>query len=296
MTNNLITNVLMTNKLMTNLQNYEIMKTLYLFFSILFTFQLSAQITIVQDGKKEALPNMILQVKQLDEFINRFNYKQDFYGNKIIPQFKQQFPRDKYISLLFNNQDIRILQKQEGYFKNIEYFINDVTSGNGQYIAKHSTQIYAVAICNLIYKGKNVKAKLVLNREVNNNYAKWVIRKADANFLALPPKTKSISSLPPNSNETDFISLKKILDKKDNYSSLVKSQFEYNQLSTFLHLISTGELKFKYVEKIKYLILDIKDWAIAVQEFNRDSENSGWLISNISKQDNKLLEYLGIEH
>jgi hypothetical protein len=237
---------------------------------------------------------MVLQVKQLDEFVNRFNYKQDFYGNKIIPQFTQQFPRDKYISLLFNNQDKRIFQNSAEYFGMIDHFIKDVTKGDGQYIAKYSTQTYAVAQCMLIYKGKKVKATLILNREVTKSYAKWVIRKVDATFLNLSQKGEATGSLPPNSHETDFISLKKALDKKNNFSSIVQKQFVYNQLSTFLYLISTGELKFEYVEKTKYLVLDIPNWAIAVQEYKRDSENSGWLISNITKQDAELKKYLGL--
>ena len=272
------------------------MKQIYLFLiSIIISFQLTAQITIIQNGKKEALPNMVLQVKQLDEFVNRFNYEQNFYGKKITPEFTKQFPRGKYISLLFNNQDKRIIQNSAEYFSSIEQFIKDITDGNGQYIAKHSTHIYAVADCKLFYKGKTVKATLILNREVTKSYAKWVIRKVDATFLYLPQKENPSNSLPPNSHETDFISLKKTLDKKNNFSSITQKSFQYNQLSSFLFLISTGELKFQYVEKLKYLILDIPNWAIAVQEYKRDSENSGWLISNISKQDDELKKYLGID-
>jgi len=272
------------------------MRKIYIFIlSITFCFQLTAQIEIIQDGKKEALPNMVLQVKQLDEFVGRFNYEKDFYGNKINPQFVQQFPRGKYISLLFNNQDKRIIQNSAEYFSSIENFIKEVTTGKEQYIAKYSTQIYAVTTCKLFYKGKEVKATLILNREVTENYAKWVIRKVDASFLNLPEKGKTSNSLPPDSHETDFISLKKSLDKKNNFSSITQKPFQYNQLSTFLFLISTGELKFQYVEKLKYLVLDMKGWAIAVQEYKRDSENSGWLISNISKQDDELKEFLGLE-
>lgn len=144
--------------------------------------------------------------------------------------------------------------------------------------------------------GKKKQNKLlILNRKVTNNYAKWVIRKVDAAFLNLPQKANTGNSLPPNSHETDFISLKKALDKKNNFQTIVEESFKYSQLSTFLYLISKGELKFQYVEKIKYLILDIPNWAIAVQEYKRDSENSGWLISNISKQDIELKEYLGLD-
>ena len=269
-------------------------QTFLLLITILFSLKLLAQITVEENDKKQVLPNMILQVKQLDEFVKRFNYEQDFSGKKITAQFKNQFPRDKYISLLFNNQDKRILQESAEYFTTIEQFIKDITIGKGLYIAKHSTQIYAVAKCKLIYKGKSVKATLILNREVTTNYAKWVIRKVDAEFLNLPNKKDVINSLAPNSHETDFISLKKAMDKKVNLSSLSPKDFKYNQLSTFLYLISKGELKFQYVEKIKYLILDIPNWVITVQEYKRDSDNSGWLINNVSKQDDELKEYLGI--
>ena len=98
------------------------MKQIYLFLiSIIISFQLTAQITIIQNGKKEALPNMVLQVKQLDEFVNRFNYEQNFYGKKITLEFTKQFPRGKYISLLFNNQDKRMVMEIRKY----ELTIND---------------------------------------------------------------------------------------------------------------------------------------------------------------------------
>ena len=271
------------------------MKTTTLFL-IIFSigFQLNAQITLEQNGKKEALPNMILQVKQLDEFVNRFNYKQDFYGKKITTQFESQFPRDKYIFLLFNKEDERMQQNNATYIQLINSFIADVTSGSGKYIAKYSTQTYAIADCKLNYKGKPVKATLVLNREVTDKYAKWVIRNIHADFLEIP-ENGVLNSLPPNSHEIDFTSLKKALDKKQNLSSLLPNDKPYDAVSTFMFLTAKGELKFQYVETLKYIILDIDNWAIAVENYNRDSENSGWLISNISKVNNELKAYLGIK-
>jgi len=265
---------------------------------IIISFQINAQIILEQEGKKAPLENMILQVKQLDEFMNRFNYKQDFFGNKINENFKSQFPRDKYIDLLFNNQDPRLSKTSnkfsQEYLNTKNKFINQVISGEGLYINKLSDKIFAIAECKLNYKGKVAKATLILNMETNSNSVKWVIRKVDAEFLKLESTNTISNSIPPNSNETNFISLKRSLDKKNNLLDISGKQFEYNQLSVFYYLVSKGEIKFEYVEKLKYLVLDINDWAITLNYYARDSENSGWLIDNISRQKEQLKLYLDL--
>jgi hypothetical protein len=154
-----------------------------------------------------------------------------------------------------------------------------------------SEKIYAVTTCLLLYKNKPVKAQLVLNRFIGLDYVKWVIQYVDADFLDLKTDKASLNSLPPNSHETDFISLKKALDKKVNLQNIADKQFDYNQLSVFLYLVSIGDIKFQYVEKLRFIIQDIDAWVLTVDNFNRNSENSGWLISNLSLSETSKIEY-----
>jgi hypothetical protein len=56
----------------------------------------------------ETLPrNYLIKVKQLSEFIDRFNYQKDFLNHDIGPEFKSIITRYDYIRLLFDNEDKR---------------------------------------------------------------------------------------------------------------------------------------------------------------------------------------------
>jgi len=227
--------------------------------------------------------NYHLNVKQFNEFVDRFNYKTDFKGNPIDSSFSLTFKRADYISLLFNNEDPRNIKKDSDYLNLINDFKQTVASNN-LLINKYSLKIIAETKSLVVYKNQTHEIRIFLNQEIQNNGVKWVLLSVKADFLdVLKEDTSLVRFIPPTSNETNFISLKAALEDKNYQQYYAYSDYKYNQLSSFLFALNTEQIKFQYVNDLIYHIFDIDGWYIRVREFNRSTENSGWLIEDISK-------------
>ena len=230
---------------------------------------------------------MIAQVKLFNEFVKRFNYEKTFENKDIDSAFNEQIKRPTYLKLLFNELDERLKSNDNlltPYSQLQEKFIAEVCdSVKAQFINKYSEDIFAIADCELLYHGKPKKARLTFQKKVHaNKTMEWKIIHVKADFLEIPKsKSKHIAYIPPNSNETNFMSLLKIFEQPK-----FEDVFEFdkeNTLAIFAYEIYKKHLKFKHLSKIKYEITAIKNWKITVEEFKRKNLNSGWLISNIEK-------------
>jgi hypothetical protein len=254
-------------------------------FSSICSFTILAQIVIEENGKKIPLENMILEVKQLDEFISRFNYQADFFGKPVSESFKKQFTRSAYINFLFNLEDKRLLQNSkdysESYVNRKNKFIKDISGDKDKFIDPLSKEIYAIANCRIFYRNKPEIVNIILRRYIGADYVKWVIHSVDTRFLDLKNEKTELVTLPPNSHETNFISLKKAFDKKINLTNIASEKFVYDQLSVLFFLVSNDFIQFQHVEHLKFRICDFDNWSLIIDNFNRDSQNAGWLISDL---------------
>ncbi len=246
-----------------------------------------------------------LRVKQLTEFIDRFNYEKDFSDNQIDEYFSSKISRSEYIRLLFNEEDIKPdTGSTDEYLRLTEEFIREI--GDSCYrINKYSERIFAELNCLVSCNNIASDISIVLNQEVSTGL-KWMIcginkefinelsknyHPADSNFI---PQAKYDSSyyIPPYSNETNFIVLQKLLNRENENSASLNSSF-YNpaENNIFYYLISQEIIKFIHVKKISYYIFDIPGWSITVNNFTRNTENSGWLISDIGKANSRNYLY-----
>jgi hypothetical protein len=92
-------------------------------------------------------------------------------------------------------------------------------------------------------------------------------------------KTKCIS---PTSHATNFVALKRAFEDKDNLSDYFeRSYFKRPNMLEFYNAIINDEIEFSYVVKIKYHFLLADKWIFTVENFPRESINSGWLINYI---------------
>lgn len=240
--------------------------------------------------------NYYLNVKQFNEFVDRFNYKTDFIGNAIDSIFESKISREKYLELLFNNEDPRLVLSNDKYSDNFvklkKEFIQEVVS-NSYLIDKYSIEIIAEAKSLVTYKNRSQEISVYLNQEIVNDGVKWVILSINADFLnVLKQDTILLRFIPPTSNETNFISLKRVFNDKNFQHYYLYNGFSYDPLSTFLFAVNTGLVKFQYVNEIAYHIFDVNGWQLKIKEFNRATENSGWLIDDISRMGNSFEELL----
>lgn len=268
-----------------------------IFFINYCNFQLSSQID-------ETTRKFHVKVKQFAEFIDRFNYEKDFLNNPVSEEFQQRFSRDQYLKLLFNEKDKRLADSI--YQSEIDSFIYYVTA-NEQYIDMYSDKIFAELKCNFFYKNESIEIELLLQYEFDNGL-KWSVNSCSVTDISvdsvllqqyLKENVQNTSDdsilvfIPPYSNETNFIVLNTLLKPEIDLMKLTAQNSNDQYLIPFYYLISKGQLNFMYITNISYYIYSIENWIIKVDNYNRISYNSGWLISDlIHTKDTPVFRYL----
>jgi hypothetical protein len=239
----------------------------------------------------------LVRTKQFNEFVDRFNFKTDFNGNPVDSVFKSKIPRDKMINSLFDLKDPRIVSSDKNWSKNYinekAEFVNEVVHKN-LVIYKYSGNIIAEAKSRIVYKGIPNTIRIFLTQEiVGKDMVKWVIINIKGDlFNFLKTDTALVRFIPPSSNETDFINLKRALEDIDHLQYYASKDYNPDYLTVFYYLLNSGLVKFEYVEEVIYHIIDIPGWCIKVKEFNRIEMNSGWLICDVMKNDLLLSDYI----
>jgi len=122
---------------------------------------------------------------------------------------------------------------------------------------------------------------------------KWVIYSAKGNLLDIfEPDTAMVRFIPPTSNETDFMNLRRALEDTDHLSAYARNDFKPDRLTLFFSLIRSGDLKFEYVETVIYHVIDIPGWYLKIKDFNRNELNSGWLITDVSRNNLGIADFI----
>ncbi|TAL66645.1 MAG: hypothetical protein EPN88_08040 [Bacteroidetes bacterium] len=245
-----------------------------------------SQTIVNRDNPNEKI--FLVRTKQFNEFLDRFNNKTNFKGDPVDSAFMAKIPRDKMLNSLFDLKDPRIdpigKNFSENYVSAKTEFISEVIHKN-LLINKYSEKIIAEAKSRVIYKGIPYKISILLNQEkVGKDMIKWVIKNVKGDlFNFLKTDTVYVRFIPPSSNETDFINLKRALEDIDYLQYYTSKDYTPDYLTVFFYMLNSGTVKFEYVEEVNYQITDLPGWCIKVKDFNRNEMNSGWLISDIFK-------------
>ncbi|HUX95879.1 MAG TPA: hypothetical protein VMV47_09120 [Bacteroidales bacterium] len=255
-------------------------------FGITFPESGSSQEIVAPVNTNEQI--FLARTKQFNEFLDRFNYKTTFTGDPVDSAFKSKLPRNKMISSLFDLKDKRTDQSAKEFTN--EYtdlknrFIIEVVSKNSE-VPRYSGNIIAEARSRVIYKGTPHNVSVFLAQEViGESRIKWVILDVKGEvFNFLKSDTTFIRFIPPSSNETDFMNLKRALEDVSYLQYYAAKDYHPDYLTLFFYLINSGAMKFEYVNEVIYHITDIPGWCMKIKEFNRNELNSGWLISDLSR-------------
>jgi hypothetical protein len=122
---------------------------------------------------------------------------------------------------------------------------------------------------------------------------KWVIVSVYANFLDIVKKdTVFVRFIPPNSNELDFMNMKRAMEDKDHLDDYAKKGYVYDPLSVFFFNIRNGNIIVDYIKQVDYFIFDIPGWCVKVKDFDRSGTNAGWLIDNIWKTNEEPIQFI----
>jgi hypothetical protein len=249
--------------------------------------RLFSQVYSNNEGAKDK--HFIYEVKEIDEFFERFNddprsFLRGVYKARHI---KFNIDRRRLIGSLFNyeNKSLDSLM--------INQFTWDVTKKKKPvYLNFYGGNWYAELTCKFKYHSSSIEIPVIMKIEVTpNKGSKWMIVAVGSSTLKSgiavtemaqsKTKTKFIS---PTSHGTNFVSLKRAFDDKENLSSYFEaSYFKRSHMSEFYNAILNHDIEFQDVAKIKYHFLVADRWIFTVEYFNRESLNSGWLINHLQK-------------
>lgn len=277
------------------LYNYAAASAVIIALEIFLSVNSFSQVIVEPVNSNEKI--FLARTKQFNEFLDRFNYKTTFTGEPIDSTFSTKIPRSNMVNALFDLKDKRTDPASKDFSGNYidlkNRFVGEVVTKNLQ-ITRYSGKIIAEARSRVVYKGANQNISLFLSQEpVGESRIKWVILDVKGEiFNFLKTDTTYIRFIPPSSNETDFMNLKRALEDISYLQYYAGREYEPDQLTLFFFMVNTGVLKFEYVEEVIYHITDLPGWCLKIREFNRNELNSGWLISNLSENTLERYEYI----
>lgn len=224
--------------------------------------------------------NFAFQVKQVDEFIERFNGEKTTvlreYVKKRYPE--EEMERYELLTTLFNHED------STWDMELIKTFLRDISHpGNPSYLSYYDQDWYAQLDCVVSYEGRTENLCLILAIESTPDLAsEWVIRGIKADFLCLPEAETSENMLNPVSHATDFMNLHTLFEQPEYAHGYMHKRFQGDLLTIFYHELNKNKLKLKRIDKITYHFLQIQNWSFTVSQFRRPGQNSGWLIETLT--------------
>ena len=253
------------------------------------------QLSRVQTGWAQTVlfpyeENFAWQVKQIDEFMDRFN-NADY--TPIRQYVKDQYAinnvsRTDVLRSLFN------LEKKEWNKPDIVRFLNEVSDSlPPPYLDFYDHDWYAELRCQGVQHGKKVFFTLVLSIELDEatGGSRWIINSVAADFLpkasderlafAVDESYDVTKTLQPTSFGTDFMNLVDALKDTAHLESYVVRGEVDQPLTAFLNQLYRRQLTFRQVDHIVYHFLQVEGWVFQVQDFHRATTNSGWLISEL---------------
>ena len=221
--------------------------------------------------------------KQMGQFMRRFNYEEDQFGEKLNPK------DPKYRNNEMRRESLPILFDQQKYGTQTDlqrYFIEDVTKDDSTYMTFLGGRWYSEVSTTFRYNGKLVNISLILAVEKEGLGSKWVLTNVYfSEFNKLFPNGEMAERekhfLHPMSHELDFMNIYKAFQNPEVIEYYASKEFQPNYLTLFFYEIKQGKLVFQHVDSVKFHVFQIKDWYFEVSWFNRSGMNSGWLMSNV---------------
>jgi hypothetical protein len=252
---------------------------------VLLTYVSQAQVYSNDAGTREKL--FIYEVKQIDEFFERFNDAPESFIRDVYKQRRIAFTvsRPKLIKSLFNYDT--------GWWNTatVDSFTAYVCTPSRPVLldfAHHDW--FAEARCLFQTSTTVIEIPVVLQVvKDERNGLKWIITAIGDSEFSGRGKRRSVLQetarnrfINPASHGTNFIELGKALEDKQNLSAYFsKDFFNRKNAPEFYSGVYSGAITFMYVKDVKYHFLQVDNWIFTTEYFDRKSLNSGWLVSKL---------------
>jgi hypothetical protein len=230
------------------------------------------------------------QTKQVNQFFFRFNGEETVSGNRLYPGnagYRDVKARKKYLNILFDNSSPVISSDQKFVF--IEEVLNKKSPALLDF---YTPGWFAEATCTFTYKKEKVNLILYLKITKHKNGYKWMISNVyfdrfEQWFTHLKDTVNTKYFIHPMSHELDFMNLHKAFREPDNLDYYLEKDYVPDMTGLFVMEMKNGNLSFVSVNNLKFHIFQVPGWYFEISYFNRNENNSGWLISNILRLNEK---------
>lgn len=257
-----------------------------------------------QINKSEFTKEFALNIKTIDDFFDRFDFRENTAFRKFLSKEYPQltYTRKSFIPILFNQKGETVLEEDK------KKFIEQVTDSiNPKFLNYSDTSWFAELTCKVNYLGNPKNLTLILKVEgTEDNLYSWTIVSAKADFLKLKPtkadstllKTKDLCCvsgvnksstyfLTPISHGIDFTNVDNVFMNNTHINDYIYSGPRSFELCKLISLVKQSKVKFGQIDNIAYYLFQIDGWVLKIDYFNRNDYNSGWLISRLIKVNNQ---------
>ncbi len=228
--------------------------------------------------------NSAIKVRNVQEFIDRFNY--DSLGLKSLRDYIMT-----HDSTMWNRLDrktvIRTMVDPQAQIDTClleDFFREVINETNPKHLDYYQPNWYAIANGHFLVGDKKTLIKLYLKNEVYPGRAsKWVVFNIESDRYTYKQTGDSSFFLDPMSYAIDFVNIDRIFESKNALKNMMPKDFQESPLNAFYFDIQKQNIKFKNLGKIKYFFDQIKGWSFAVEYINKPELYSGWLITELKK-------------
>lgn len=249
-------------------------------FIVTFSFSTAAHGQVYSSQEE----NFAFEVKQIDEFFERFNDEGTLIKNYLLESYHRvEVNREDLLISLFDGKSTHIREKDVVRFiKQVDDPHNPVT------LSFYDDDWYARVKCSVVYEKKERPLFLLLRvQKEKEGASKWVVHQVYADFLRTHEGNNPNASLNPVSHATDFMGLKKVFEDSENLKAYLSSEFKDDQLSKLAIEMQHNRISFQQVESLSFHFLQVEGWVFTVENFQRQEKNAGWLISELFQADAK---------
>ncbi len=225
-------------------------------------------------------PNFEAQVSLVSEFMDRFNGKE---AHPEIPNETKDFHRNNLIALF----DLEWINQADSLTQLDAIAMVDSILSQNVNLHFADTTWHAVATCVVaLASGDKSEITIKLRVEARDSLSyKWSIAEVNGEILALTgPPTKHIPFIIPSAHETHFIELIRVTnDRPKLAASYLSDGVSLDPTSVFMALAVTEQIKIVATKGIRFVFHAVPGFAFEIKYTERNSPNSGWLISSVSR-------------
>lgn len=221
------------------------------------------------------------KIHSIHDFVKRFNGRDTLNGSTMD---KMAYLEDRRMAIYSLLDREKVLAADSISKETIKAFVEEVcaTSSEG-YIELASDDWFAEAVFVTKYRGKEDTIRVFMVKEHENDWSKWSIRNVHSPLFAIKAADTSVF-ISPTGAELKFSELVGVNTKKKvPVASYAHKDVRYDPFSAFLFALESGDLELLYANRVILHFPDFNGWLVTVEEVNRTSENSGWLISDVRR-------------